>query len=213
MKYSFLPKLMWAVFKGDFQRQLSFVLAEESPKTVMRKAHKKYREILQTVDEFDKGDAFVINILSGAMLAAVLLSVEKKYSVEEVRAYYKTAMNSNYVMQKATRSKKYYTEKGRQQLKERAEKSRRCTNPYSWKFTVEDGKTINEYTATFYTCGLCHLFARLGLSEYISAMCAYDHDMAAMNHTEFSRQYTLAGGGPYCDCHYKHESERRGKRL
>jgi hypothetical protein len=209
MKYSFLPKLMWAVFKGDFQRKLSVVLAEESPKTVMRKAHKKYREILQTMDEFDKGDAFVINILSGAMLAAVLLSVEKKYTVAEVRTYYKTAMNSNYVMQKAVRTKKSYTKKGRQQLKERAEKSRQGKNPYSWKFTVEDGKTINEYTATFYTCGLCYLFNRLGLSEYVPAMCAYDYDMAAMNQTEFSRQYTLADGGPYCDCHYKHKSEER----
>ena len=46
----------------------------------------------------------------------------------------------------------------------------------------------------------------LGLKEYISAMCTLDYDMAALNNTEFSREYTLASGGKYCDCHYNHKA-------
>ncbi len=78
-------------------------------------------------------------------------------------------------------------------------------NPYSWRFAVEDGKTINQYTATFYTCGICYLMTKLGLKEYIPAMCTLDYDMAALNNTVFTREYTLAGGGAYCDCHYDHK--------
>ena len=101
-------------------------------------------------------------------------------------------------------SERNYTEKGRARLKAFARKSQSITNPYDWKFTVEDGETINQYTATFYTCGICTLMNRLGLSEYIPAMCAFDYDMAAMNNTKFTREFTLATGGPYCDCHYDH---------
>ena len=60
------------------------------------------------------------------------------------------------------------------------------------------------FTAVFYTCGICTLMNKLGLSEYIPAMCAYDYDIAEMNNTKFTREFTLATGGPYCDCHYDH---------
>ena len=46
------------------------------------------------------------------------------------------------------------------------------------KYSVEDGKTINQYTAYFYTCGICRLMTELGLKEYIPAMCTLDYDMA-----------------------------------
>ena len=150
-----------------------------------------------------KEAASLTNILSCAMLSAVLLCTEKRYDVETVRIYYKTAMD-NKIMRKAAASERDYTEKGRARLKAFAEKSHGITNPYDWKFTVEDGGTINQYTATFYTCGICTLMNQLGLSEYIPAMCAFDYDMAGMNHTKFTREFTLAAGGPYCDCHYDH---------
>ena len=205
MKYGFMPKLMWTVYKGTFKKQLSETLREENPKDVMKSAHKKYKEILSDIDEFEKGDRFLINILSCAMLSAVLLSVKKKYTVEEVRVYYRKAMCENFLTKAASTKSKSYTEKGRAKLKEQAKKSEKNTNPYSWKFTVEDGETINQYTATFYTCGICYLMTKLGLKEYISAMCTLDYDMAAMNNTAFTREYTLAGGGKYCDCHYDHK--------
>lgn len=205
MKYGFMPKLMWAAYKGTFKKQLTETLREESPGEVMKSAHKKYKEILADVDEFEKGDRFLINILSCAMLSSVLLSVKNKYTVEEVRAYYRNAMCENFITKSAATKSKSYTEKGRAKLKEQAKKSEKNTNPYSWKFTVEDGETINQYTATFYTCGICYLMTKLGLKEYIPAMCTLDYDMAAMNNTAFTREYTLASGGKYCDCHYDHK--------
>lgn len=207
MTYGFMPKLMWAAYKGTFNKQLTKTLGEDSSNGVMKLAHKKYKEILADVDEFEKGDRFLINILSCAMLSAVLLSVKNKYTVEEVRVYYRGAMCDNFLTKVASKKSKAYTEKGRELLKQQAEKSEilAAKNPYSWRFAVEDGKTINQYTATFYTCGICYLMTKLGLKEYIPAMCTLDYDMAAMNNTAFTREYTLASGGKYCDCHYDHK--------
>lgn len=191
----------------NVQKQLTKTLGEDSSNGVMKLAHKKYKEILADVDEFEKGDRFLINILSCAMLSAVLLSVKNKYTVEEVRVYYRGAMCDNFLTKVASKKSKAYTEKGRELLKQQAEKSEilAAKNPYSWRFAVEDGKTINQYTATFYTCGICYLMTKLGLKEYIPAMCTLDYDMAAMNNTAFTREYTLASGGKYCDCHYDHK--------
>ena len=38
-------------------------------------------------------------------------------------------------------------------------------------------------------------------SDLIPAMCRLDYTKAG-GVTDFVRQYTLAGGGPYCDCGY-----------
>ena len=38
----------------------------------------------------------------------------------------------------------------------------------------------------------------LGLYDLTPALCHLDYTM-----TDFVRQYTLASGGPYCDCGYK----------
>lgn len=53
-----MPKLMWAAYKGTFKKQLTKTLREENPGEVMKFAHKKYKEILAGVDEFEKGDRF-----------------------------------------------------------------------------------------------------------------------------------------------------------
>lgn len=206
MKYGFMQKLMWTGYKGTFKKQLTETFNEENPKAVMKAAHKKYKEILAGVTEFDKGDRFLINIISCAMLSSVLLSVKNKYSVEDVRVYYRKAMCENFLTKAASKKSKNYTEKGREKLKAQAKKSESNTNPYSWKFTVEDGATINQYTAYFHTCGICYLMEKLGLKEYIPAMCTLDYDMAAMNNTEFTREQTLASGGQYCDCRYNHKA-------
>lgn len=205
MKYGIIPKLMWAGYKGTFKKHLSATLSEENPREVMKAAHKEYKQILGGIPEFDKGDRFLINIVSCALLSAVLLSVKNKYSVEEVRAYYRNAMCENFLTKSASKKSKAYTVKGREKLKAQALASEKNENPYSWKFSVEDGKTINQYTAYFYTCGICRLMTELGLKEYIPAMCTLDYDMAELNDTVFTRKQTLAGGGSLCDCHYDHK--------
>ena len=74
MKYGFVQKLMWAGYKGTFKKQLSEALRESDPKAVMKEAHKKYKKILADVTEFEKGDRFLINILSCALLSSILKS-------------------------------------------------------------------------------------------------------------------------------------------
>ena len=68
MKYGIIPKLMWAGYKGTFKKHLSATLSEENPREVMKAAHKEYKKILGRIPEFDKGDRFLINIVSCALL-------------------------------------------------------------------------------------------------------------------------------------------------
>ena len=45
---------------------------------------------------------------------------------------------------------------------------------------------------------------KLGLYDLTPALCRLDYTMSeAGGATDFVRQYTLASGGPYCDCGYK----------
>lgn len=77
MRYGFIQRLMWTGFKGTFRKQLSKSFDERNPAEVMKNARKKYRKILSGVDEFEKGDRFLMNILSCAMLSVVLLLKKK----------------------------------------------------------------------------------------------------------------------------------------
>ncbi|MEA5038570.1 MAG: L-2-amino-thiazoline-4-carboxylic acid hydrolase [Clostridiaceae bacterium] len=207
MKYGLLPRGIWLIFSRSFQVALADVLQEPAPALVMKKAKRNYRSILSGVNEFDHDDRFVINIISCAMLAAVLQSVENPYEVSEIQAYYEAAMDTPIMRFFATHSG-VYTVKGQASMKRRAERSREITNPYSWKFTYEPGITVNQYSAIFSSCGICHLMQELGLSQYVPAMCAFDYAMNAMDDTKFSRKYTLASGGPCCDCHYSHSNSK-----
>ena len=207
MKYGFLPRLMWTGCKNNFRKELTNSLKEANPSRIMKLAHKKYKEIILGVTSFDKGDRFVINILSAAMLSSILLVTEHKYSLEEVKKYYSSSMCNNPLIKIVCKKSKSYTVKGREKLKQSASRSQNNKNPYSWKFEVKDGNNINRYSAIFYSCGICYLMNNLGLSEYIPALCSFDYDMARMNNTKFTREYTLASGGPYCDCNYDHKGK------
>ena len=56
----------------------------------------------------------------------------------------------------------------------------------------------------FTQCGICVLMKKLGLYDLTPALCHLDYTMSeAGGVTDFVRQYTLASGGPYCDCGYK----------
>ena len=60
------------------------------------------------------------------------------------------------------------------------------------------------YEARFFTCGICTLMKKLGLYDLTPAMCRLDYTMSeAGGTTNFVRAYTLASGGPYCDCGYQ----------
>ena len=60
------------------------------------------------------------------------------------------------------------------------------------------------YEGRFTKCGICVLMKKLGLYDLTPALCRLDYTMSeAGGVTDFVRQYTLASGGPYCDCGYK----------
>lgn len=49
-----------------------------------------------------------------------------------------------------------------------------------------------------------------GLFDRVPAMCRLDYTMSnAGGKSDFVRQYTLASGGPYCDCGYKKKGETK----
>ena len=53
-------------------------------------------------------------------------------------------------------------------------------------------------------CGGSMTLKELGLYDLTPALCHLDYTMSeAGGVTNFVRQYTLASGGPYCDCGYK----------
>ena len=60
------------------------------------------------------------------------------------------------------------------------------------------------YEGRFTKCGICVLMKELWLYDLTPALCRLDYTMSeAGGVTNFVRQYTLASGGPYCDCGYK----------
>ena len=52
----------------------------------------------------------------------------------------------------------------------------------------------------------------LGLYDLTPAMCHLDYVMSeAGGASNFAREYTIASGGPYCDCGYKKKKKRNGR--
>ena len=209
MKYSFLPRVIWKTFAGSFEKHL-FIVADEEPVGIMKKAYKEYRRILQSVPEFDRSDSFLVNLLSAAMLASVYLQIEQKPSLEKVTAFYHRSMTENPLMRLFLKKNHRYDVRAQAKVAWQAKQSQLRTNPYTWRFRYKEGITLNTYTTYFETCGICYLFKQLGIEEIIPAMCSYDYDMARMEGSVFTREHTLAEGGPCCDCHYeKQDKDRR----
>ena len=77
-------------------------------------------------------------------------------------------------------------------------------NPYSWNMEFLPYEDGSGYEARFSSCGICALMTELGIREIVPAMCRLDYAMSeAGGGDDFVRRYTLASGGPYCDCGYR----------
>ena len=146
-----------------------------------------------------------MNIVNCALLCAFLLSMEKRPDVEELTAFYAQAM-----MTAPTRwfcrmsGKRKFTDADLQGMKDTAALRAADRNPYSWNMDYLPYPDGSGYEARFTKCGICTLMKELGLFELTPAMCHLDYTMSeAGGVSEFVRQYTLASGGPYCDCGYK----------
>jgi hypothetical protein len=126
-----------------------------------------------------------------------------KPTLDTVTAYYHKAMTGCRVMRLFLKKQDQYSGKAQVELARQAEASQKRSNPYTWKFRYEAGPGQNSYSAYFDTCGILHLFEKLGISDITPAMCSYDYDIAELGGSIFARDHTLAGGAPCCDCHYK----------
>lgn len=211
MKYAGMPFLMWALFKKSFCKNLTTVFGLDKPqsKSVMKKAKTEYKEIIAKLPEFEKDDRFTMNIVSGAMLAAIVLNMPERPDVEKLTVYYRNSMMTALMKCFCRMSgKKKFTQKDIAGMKQTAAFRAADRNPYSWNMDFLPYPDGSGYEARFTKCGLCTLMKELGMYDLVPAMCALDYTMSeAGGRTEFVRQYTIADGDDYCDCGYKKKNQ------
>ena len=207
MKYTGMPLGMWTLFAGSFRKHLSSVLGydSETAGTITAKAKQRYKEIIRSLPEFEKADRFRMNIVNCAMLSAFLLNLPEKPTLEKATAYYRQSMMTGAMKWFCRQSgRKKFTDADVEGMKKTAALRAADRNPYSWNMDFLPYADGSGYEARFTACGICRLMKELGLYELVPAMCRLDYTMSeAGGATEFVRQYTLASGGPYCDCGYR----------
>lgn len=207
MKYSGLPAGMWALFKSSSRFNLSAILGldEEEAKAVTKAAKAKYKEIILKLPEFEKGDRFKTNIVNCAMFSAFCLELPAKPTLDEMTVYYRESMTTG-AMKLFCKlgGRKKFSARDIEGMKKTAALHAADRNPYSWNMDYLPYPDGSGYEARFNKCGICVLMTELELKEYIPAMCRLDYTMSELGGAdEFVREYTLASGGPYCDCGYK----------
>ena len=207
MKYIGMPIGMWALFAHSFRKQLTAVFGYDADMAngITRKAKPRYREIIAGLPEFENADRFKMNIVNCAMIGAFILSMPEHPDVEQLTEYYAKAMMTKPMKWFCRMSgKKKFTEKDIADMKVTADLKAADRNPYSWNMDFFEYPDGSGYEARFSKCGICALMQELGLSDLTPAMCHLDYAMSeAGGVTDFVRQYTLASGGPCCDCGYK----------
>ena len=113
-----------------------------------------------------------------------------------------TTKATRWFCRKAGKTK--FSEKDIQAQKKTASLRAGDRNPYSWNMEYLPYEDGSGYEARFTTCGICVLMREYGFGDLIPAMCHLDYTMSdAGGVSDFIREYTLASGGPYCDCGYK----------
>ncbi len=206
MRYAGMPAGMWALFRNSFREKLVTVLGygKKEAAEIAAAAKPKYREIIGGLPEFEKGDRFKMNIVNCAMFASFLLNMEKRPDIDKLSDYYRLAMMTG-PMKLFCRmgGKKKFSEKDIQGMKATAALNAADKNPYSWNMEFLPYADGSGYEARFSKCGICTLMKELGLYDAVPAMCLLDYPMTEAGGADFVREYTLASGGPFCDCGYK----------
>ena len=210
MKYGKKPAGMWLLFEKSFTGALISVFGLEPMRAedVRRRAKETYRTIIAELPEYEKGDRFDVNIISCAMLISFLKNLDEKPAVSTVEQYYNKAMMIPAMKAFCRAMGKLKFGKSDVSQMRQTEKLRAADrNPYSWNMEYLPYVDGSGYEARFSHCGICVLMQEYGLYEYVPAMCRLDYAMAeAGGASDFVRRYTLASGGPYCDCGYKRKS-------
>ena len=207
MRYFGMPMGMWVLFGKSFHDHLMSVLgySQKEADRITAAAKPKYREIIASIPEFEKTDRFRMNIVNCAMFSAFLLSMKRKPDLERLTEYYGRSMMTSPMKWFCRMSgRRKFSRKDVLGMKETAKMKAAERNPYSWNMDFLPYPDGSGYEARFTKCGICALMKELGLFEMVPAMCRLDYTMTEAGGTAvFVRKYTLASGGPYCDCGYK----------
>lgn len=210
MKYFGMPMGMWTLFAQSFRTQLTAVFGCNAAEacTITRNVKPKYRTIIHDLPEFEKTDRFKMNIVNCAMLAAFILSMPQQPDVARLTDYYARAMMTRpmrWFCRKSGKAK--FSAKDIAGMKATAQLKAAGRNPYSWNMDYFEYPDGSGYEACFSCCGICTLMKKLGLYDLTPALCHLDYTMSdAGGASSFVREYTLASGGPYCDCGYKRKA-------
>lgn len=211
MKYFGMPAAMWTLFLRSFRENLSAVFGYDKKvaDTITRSVKMRYKELIAELPEFEKADRFKMNIVGCAQLCAFVLSMPDRPCVEQLTEYYARSMMTKTMKAFCRMSaKQKFTEKDIAAMKATAKLKAADRNPYSWSMDFFEYPDNSGYEARFYKCGICTLMKKVGLYDLTPAMCRLDYTMSeAGGKTDFVREYTLASGGPYCDCGYKRKDK------
>lgn len=206
MKYFGMPLGMWVLFHASFQDRLTkeFGLSAEEAGTVAARAKIDYKKIIAGLPEFEKKDRFQMNAVNCAMLAAFILNMPRRPDVDTLQRYYAEAMMTPAMKWFCRKSgKQQFSDKKIEGLKAAAKLRAADRNPYSWNMDFFEYPDGSGFESRFTRCGICEIMKKFGLYDLTPALCHLDYTMAeAGGTTDFVREYTLASGGPYCDCGY-----------
>ena len=215
MTYFGMPFGMWTLFAPSFQKQLIgvFSYGTNTAKAVTKKAKSVYKEMISGLPEFEKGDRFKMNLVNCAVVCAFILSMPERPDVEQLTDFYANAMMTKPMKWFCRKSgKNKFTEKDIAGMKAAATLKAADRNPYSWNMDFYEYPDGSGYEARFTKCGICVLMQKLGLYDLTPALCRLDYTMSeAGGVTDFVRQYTLASGGPYCDCGYQKKGVQKAE--
>lgn len=173
MKYTGMPLGMWILFSNSFKKQLTGVLKYDpkSAEQITAKAKTKYREIIRSIPEFEKGDRFKMNIVNCTLLSAFLLNMPKRPTVELATEYYRKSMMTEPMKWFCRMSgKRKFSQKDIEGMKATDALKAGDHNPYSWNMDYLPYEDGSGYEARFTTCGICTLMKELGLYELVPAM-------------------------------------------
>ena len=207
MRYAGMPAGMWWLLRNSFRKHLVSELGftPKDAAEITAKARTDYRRIIRRLPEFEKGDRFRMNIVNCAMFSSFCLHMHPRPDVEQMTVFYNRAMMISLVRWFCRKSgKRKFSEKDIASMRATEMMRAADRNPYSWNMELLPYADGSGYEARFSRCGICRLMKELDLYEYVPAMCRLDYAMSEAGGADrFVRQYTLASGGPYCDCGYK----------
>ena len=211
-----MPMGMWALFAGSFRKNLTdvFGYGAAAVSEITKNAKPRYQKIIASLPEFEKADRFKMNIVNCAMLCAFVLCMPERPDVQRLTDYYAKSMMTapmRWFCRKSGKNK--FSEKDLASMRATAALRAADRNPYSWNMELFEYPDGSGYEARFSRCGICTLMQELGLYDLTPAMCRLDYTMSeAGGASDFVREYTLASGGPYCDCGY-HKKQQRLKAI